>query len=234
MLLLDHFRPPLHPKHRGDSFHSSWASSIADSLNEDLLPDWYFAAQTMSAGLPIEIDVATFAEDPTEPETTAVATRVYAPPAATMVIPAAFPDTFEVQVYYEEGGAKLVAAIELISPSNKDRPLHRRAFAAKCSGYLSQGIAVMIVDVVTTRRANLHHEILSLFNHNTGMPSAELYAVSYRPVVRDSAEEIEIWTNELSLGEPLPTLPLWLNAQICLPINLDATYSSTCGRRRIP
>jgi len=234
MPLLDHFRAPLHPKHHWDSFHTSWAGSITDALNDDLLPEWYFAAQTTTGGSPIEIDVATFSKDRSEPSTTAVATRVYAPSAATMVVPAAFPDAFEVKVYYEEGGAKLVAAIELISPSNKDRPAHRRAFAAKCAGYLSQGIALMIVDVVTTRRANLHREILSILNAEIAEPASDLYTAAYRPVVRGPDEQIEIWSNELTLGESLPTMPLWLNAELCLPIDLEATYTSTCHRRRIP
>src|SRR5438105_15541063 len=43
-------------------------------------------------------------------------------------------DTFEVRVYDEQRGARLVAAIELVSPANKDRPEHRRAFVLKCAG----------------------------------------------------------------------------------------------------
>jgi len=56
----------------------------------------------------------------------------------------------------------LVAAIELISPGNKDRPESRRAFAAKCASYLYQGISLIIVDIVTERSANLHNETMRL------------------------------------------------------------------------
>ena len=41
-------------------------------------------------------------------------------------------DTFEIDVYKQEGGWKLVAAVELVSEANKDHARrHRRAFATK-------------------------------------------------------------------------------------------------------
>src|SRR3954471_6432980 len=114
MPLLDHFHPPLFPRRHWESFHVTWAGAIADALNEDLLPDGYFAEEHAHAGARIEIDVATFADEkPAPPAKGAVATRTYAPPAPPLVIPAAFPDEFEVRVYEAEGGARLVAAVEL-------------------------------------------------------------------------------------------------------------------------
>ena len=61
----------------------------------------------------------------------------------------------EIRVYQDLGGAELRAAIELVSPANKDRAGSRRTFAAKCAGYLQHGIGVVIVDIVTARAANL-------------------------------------------------------------------------------
>src|SRR4051812_7757423 len=128
MPLLDHFHPPLFPRRHWESFHVTWAGAIADTLNEDLLPDGYFAEEHAHAGARIEIDVATFAGDGAPAANGSVATRTYAPPAPPLTIPAAFPDEFEVRVYESEGGARLVAAVELVSPANKDRAAHRAAF----------------------------------------------------------------------------------------------------------
>ncbi len=240
MPLLDHFRPPLHPHRHWESFHVTWAGAIADALNEDLLPEGYFAEEHAHAGARIEIDVATFEDGrpvAASPNgTTTRAVKPYAPPAPPLVVPAAFPDAFEVLVYQSEGGAKLVAAVELVSPSNKDREPHRRAFAAKCAGYLAQGIGLVVVDVVTTRQANLHALVMELLGQTaTGLPAtAELYAVAYRPVVRNGAEQIEVWPEPVALGQPLPTLPLSLSAELCVPIDLEGTYTAACGRRRLP
>ena len=236
MPLLDHFHPPLFPRRHWESFHVNWAGAIADSLNEFLLPDGYFAEEHAHAGARVEIDVATFADEPLADRDGGVATQTYAPPQPTMTIPAAFSDEFEVRVYEEEGGARLVAALELVSPANKDRESHRRAFATKCAGYLSQGIALIVIDVVTSRQANLHAQIMSLLGRELedGLPDdAELYAVAYRPVVRGANQLVEVWVEPLAIGHELPTLPLALNAELCIPIDLESTYTAACNRRRL-
>jgi hypothetical protein len=234
--LLDHFHPPLSPRRHWESFHVTWAGAIADALNEDLLPDGYFAEEHAHAGARIEIDVATFADEHQTAPSGSVATRTYTPPAPPITIPAAFPDEFEVRIYESEGGARLVAAVELISPANKDRETHRAAFANKCAGYLAQGIALIIVDVVTSRSANLHADILRLLQQPsaTGLPAAtELYAIAYRPIVRPDGAAIDVWPVPLAIGQDLPTLPLALNAELCLPIDFEATYITACNRRRL-
>jgi hypothetical protein len=184
MPLLDHFHPPLFPQRHWESFHVTWAGVIADVRNEDLLPQGYFAEEHAHAGARIEIGVATFAEDRGAPRNGGVTIQTYAPPAPNVTVPAAFPAEFEVRVYEAEGGARLVAAMELVSPANKDRAAHRRAFATRCAGYLAQGIALVVVDVVTSRQANLHSEILALLGRatDTGLPpDADLYAVATGP-----------------------------------------------------
>src|SRR5947208_2907941 len=122
MPLLDHFHPPLAPHRHWESFHVNWAGAIADALNESLLPEGYFAEEHAHLGPRVEIDVATFNEsEPPGRQAAATATlppRAWAPPAPALVVPAAFPDAFEVLVFESEGGTRLVAAIELVSPGN--------------------------------------------------------------------------------------------------------------------
>jgi hypothetical protein len=234
--LLDHFRPPLFPRRHWESFHVTWAGAIADALNDRLLPEGYFAEGHAHAGARIEIDVATFADQNPPPSGPAVATRAYAPPAPALTVPAAFPDEFEVRVYEAEGGARLVAAIELVCPANKDREAHRRAFATRCAGYLAQGIALVVIDVVTSRQANLHADVMRLLGGEGehGLPAeAGLYAVAYRPLVRAEGEVIDVWPVPRQVGHELPTLPLALNAELCLPIDLESAYTAACERRRL-
>lgn len=242
MPLLDHFHPPLAPRRHWESFHVNWAGAIADALNERLLPEGYFAEEHAQLGTRVEIDVATVAEsDPAVAPlpagaTTTLPARIWTPPAPALVIPGAFPDSFEVLVFLGEGGANLVAAIELVSPANKDRASHRQAFAVKCASYLCQGISLIILDIVTSRQANLHNEVMRALGHGEDFAlSAQtcLYAVAYRPIVRDQAEQIDVWPAPLAVGQPLPVLPLALNAELCLPLDLEATYSAACQRRRL-
>jgi len=151
------------------------------------------------------------------------------------VIPAVFPDSFEVRVINSEGGPKLVAAIELVSPSNKDRPQTRRAFAVKCANYLCQGIPFIVMDVVTSRVANLHNETMELLQ-NAGArltPESVLYATSYRPVRRESREEIDVWHAPLQVGGRLPSLPLYVDADLSVLIDFEESYQETCHRLRL-
>lgn len=244
-MLLDHFRPPLSLRRHWESFHAAWAGSLADDLNRRL-PSGYFAEEQTHAGPGAEIDVATFenyAEPPRHsangPSTSSasVALAVWAPPAPTLTIPALFADDFEVRILSNQIGPSLVAAIELISPRNKDRSESRRAFAVKCAGYLHQGVSLLIVDIVTNRRADLHRDILGLLNPRAVIENSEAsaspQAVAYQPVRRQNREEIDIWLSRFQVGDALPTLPLAIAADQILPIDLEASYHDACRRRRL-
>src|SRR6185437_5088869 len=83
-------------------------------------------------------------------------------PVLTVAVDLPAVDGVEVQVVADDGDPRLAAAVEWLSPRNKDRPAARQVFAVKCVGYLQQGSSVVVVDTVTTRRADLHSVILSL------------------------------------------------------------------------
>lgn len=239
MPLFDHFHPPLYPHHHWESFHSNWATRIADGIAAVLPPEFQVEEHT-HAGPGFEIDVATY-EGVTSPGDSgaagpALATRAYAPPAPDAAMPAAFPDTFEVRIFNTIAGLTLVAVIELISPGNKDRPAERRAFAAKCASYLAQGISLIVVDVVTNRHANLHNDVMRLMEAapELDLPAeVDLYAVAYRPVRRGEKDEIDLWRRPLALGASLPTLPLRLTGDLFIAVDFEAAYQEACRRRKL-
>jgi hypothetical protein len=242
MPLLDHFHPPLSAARRWESFHSSWATKLADALTERWLPPNYIAEEHAHLGPSVEIDVGTFEQQAAATgqqgggTVATVDPRVWAPPAADGVFPSVFPDTFEVRILSTDTGPKLVAAIELIGPGNKDRPAERRAFAAKCASYLYQGVSVIIVDIVTNRRANLHNEVLRVMEAGDVLqlpPESNLYAVAYRPLQRGKGDEIDLWRFPLALDQALPTLPLGLRADLVIPVDFEATCAEACLRKRL-
>jgi hypothetical protein len=239
MALLDHFRPPLSNERHWESFHTTWATAIADALNDRWLPEGYFAEEQLHPSARVEIDVATFEEQRSAAQDAGgvqtSAQKTWAPPAPQWTVPGLLIEGIELLIYSREGGPTLVGAIELVSPGNKDRPAARRAFAAKCAGYLHQGIGLLIVDVVTSRSGNLHDEIMTLLDRAADCDlGVDLYAAAYRPLRRDGDDEIEVWPAELAVGRSLPTLPLWLGPSLVVPVDLDGAYASACRRRRIP
>ena len=151
-------------------------------------------------------------------------------------MPAVFPDEIEIQVFADSGGAMLVGAIEFVSPANKDRLQTRLAFAAKCASYLSAGIGLIVVDVVTERLANLHNELIDLLHQDERFrfpANTSLYASAFRPARRQSGDVIDLWLAPLTIGRPLPMLPLALRNGPCLPIDLEGTYMEARARSRL-
>ena len=221
MPLFDHCHPPLYPHHHWESFHSNWATRIADGIAAVLPPEFQVEENTY-AGPGFEINIITQAR------------RTFPSPDAIM--PAVFPDTFEVRVFNTAAGLTLVAVIELVSPGNKDRPAERRAFAAKCASYLAQGVSLIVVDIVTNRHANLHNELMRLMEASPDLhlpDEVSLYAVAYRPVRRGEQDEIDLWWRPLAVGQPLPTLPLRLTGDLCIAVDFEAAYQEACRRRRL-
>src|SRR5262245_52043559 len=239
MPLLDHFHPPLHGPRRWEGFHHAWATFIAQQLNQETLPPDYFAESETSLGPELAIDVATV--ELTRPGGgKRGATAVWSPsrPKFAARVDFARLDSYEVRVYQDLGGAELRAAIDLVSPGNKDRAGSRRTFAAKCAGYLRHGLGVVVVDVVTARAANPHAELFDVLGV-TGRRAAwvsptGLSAVAYRAVTVRKRPRVEVWPEPLALGEVLPTLPLWLALDLWVPLRLEDSYLATCRSLRIP
>ncbi len=238
MPLLDHFRPPLSQRRHWDSFHGAWAEAMANHLNQSLLPGGFVAEARVKLAGQVEIDVGAFAENAMAPRSESGGIAVWALPKPAAKVPLDFQDldVFEVQVLSEEEGPRLVAAIELVSPANKDRPANRRMFSVKCASYLHSGVSVIMVDVVTQRFGSLHAELLDLLRVRLSTPgqgAQDLYATAYRIVPAPQGLHLETWAHLLTLGGSLPTLPLWLPVDLCLPLDLEATYHAACAARRI-
>jgi len=212
------------------------------------LPRRYVAEPRVRLGGSAEIDVGTFEEVEASPsgldqgsgngEEGGVAIAVWAPPRPTLALVTDFPAeaAYEVRVFDLESGGRLVAAVEFVSPANKDRPEHRRAFVAKCAALLQEQVAVAIVDVVTTRHFNLYGELLELIGQTDPALAPEapaVYAAACRGTKKENTWLLETWTLPVAVGQPLPTVPLWLADNLAVPLELEASYEETCRILRI-
>jgi hypothetical protein len=121
---------------------------------------------------------------------------------------------------------RLVAAVELISPRNKDRASARTSYLHRYLSYLYQGAHLLLVDVhrrpLTFSFAESLEQELQI-----GLPAlpAPLTA-AYR--VGEPAPEggrfLAIWRQALCPGQPLPRMPLPLTVQAAISIDLEETY----------
>lgn len=234
-MLLDHFHPPFSERFGWKSFHTQWAAVITADLNEKLPPGWRAAGE---AEFGIEIDVGVVddreATDGGQPEYPVLS---WQPQQPTLTIPFTLStDIVEIRVLNTSYGPELVGAIELVSPANKDRPETRDAFVTRCAAILQQGAGLLIVDIVTTRRSNLHQLLLERLDHDHSGFESEVYATAYRPTRGEEpgAGQLGIWEETLRLGSPLPVMPLPLRVGPTMPIVLDDTYLETIKQLRIP
>ncbi len=235
MPLLDHFHPPLYPRRAWESFHFGWTVQLSGQLNLRPLPPGYVAENNIHIGVVVAADVAVFEEErsPGERGNGAVATAVWAPPQPPLVAPVDFAglEVYEIRVFDADRAHALVAAVELVSPGNKDRPDNRRAFLDKCAAYLREGVSLIVVDVVTSRRHNFHAALMEVLNGGEaaiGAVTADLYAVAYRVRPAGQRAQLDAWPAALAVGETLPTLPLWLAENFSVPLDLEAAYRETC------
>ena len=245
MPLHDHFRSPLKMSSSWEGFHGQWPAVIVQKLGQ-ILPDQFVAEPRVHLGSQAEIDVATFDTDDLVSNgleeahsSGGVATAVWAPALPSLAVETELPDCdeYEVRVYDMQRGRRLVAAVEIVSPANKDRAEHRRLFVAKCAALLQQQVSVVIVDVVTIRDFNLYADLLEMLDQRDpglGTPPPPLYAVACRHRESHHKRLLETWNQPLVLGQPLPRLPLWLTDTFAVPLDLEESYEQTCRDLRLP
>lgn len=244
MPLRDHFRPPLDDETQWEGFHGGWPMIIVAHLSR-VLPRRYVAAPRVHSGVAVEIDVAAYEKDPSDPNGLSpeqgnggITTAVWVPTRPTLAVETDLPDLaeYEVRVYDTRRGRRLVAAVEIVSPANKDRPEHRNAFIAKCLALLQNHVSIAIIDLVTTRNFNLYGQMLEALGQTDPTFSSEppgLYAASCRLRRANKSGLLEAWASPLVLGQPLPTMPLWLTDDFAVPLYLEESYEETCRILRI-
>ncbi|MBX3400192.1 MAG: DUF4058 family protein [Gemmataceae bacterium] len=242
MPLRDHFEDP--NRRLWERVHGGWPMVMVQHLFRTL-PSRYHVAPQVHLGQYFEVDIATYDTDHNDrpspgSESTegGLTTAVWAPPEPTLTLETELPDPdeYEVRIFDAEDGQRLVAVIELVSPSNKDRPESRRAFVAKCAALLQQDVCVSIVDLVTVRQFNLYSDLLDLLGRSDpamGPPAPHLYAVTIRRRSNRPRWTVDTWAHPLRIGDRLPTLPIWLADGEGAMLDLEATYEETCRVLRV-
>jgi hypothetical protein len=235
MPLRDHFRSPVNNTHSWDEVHGGWPMEIVRNLTT-ILPAGFRAAPQVHLGSSFEVDVASYELDSRDPEALPdsgnAATQAALSPTLTVEAELADQDQYEVRIYDTERGRQLVAAIEIVSPANKDRPNTREVFVGKAAALLQQGVCVSLVDLVTVRQANLYAELLTLLDRSDpalAPTPPSLYAVTLR--TRKAPKHrtlLDAWFYPMTLGQPLPTLPIWLNEELRVMLPLEPSYQETC------
>ncbi len=128
-------------------------------------------------------------------------------------------------VYVEQQG-RLISAVELASPRNKDRPGARATYLGRYVGYLLEGVHLLLVDV---HRRPLGFSFADEIARELEIASPPLptpFAAGYR--VGEPAATggcfLATWRRPLTVGAPLPLMALPITVQTLVPVDLEQTY----------
>jgi hypothetical protein len=225
---------PIHDWSRVDAnlfhhFHQAWTMAICSALNAGLLPKGFSAlVEQHAAG--VVPDVLTLERS---------RRRSIADASGGAVVTAEAPPTRHVVYAKDEVLAargnritirhplgEIVSVIEIVSPGNKTSRSALRSFVEKTVDFLRHGVHVLVVDLFppSTRDPDgIHKVIWDEFQDDSFVLPADqpltlvAYIASFPKVAC-----IEL----VSIGEPLPDMPAYLDVDSYVRVPLQATYQS--------
>ncbi len=196
---------PVHDWTRVDAgtfhtFHTSWITHLMEAFNGGLLPTNYYALSEQ------------------------VATRMQADPLTLHAVPRPTRPRRRLAIR-QVSGHRVVAVVEIVSPTDKDCRASVRDLAEKVVRSLEADVQVLLLDLLPlTKHApgGIHGAVWSTFDATPyRIPEgAPLALVSY---VR-RGEETEAYLEPVAVGQTLSDMPLFLNRERYVNVPVEATY----------
>jgi hypothetical protein len=218
------------------SFHVSWIAELKRVLNTGLLPDGFYAENEMPesgyvpdvpAYLRASHDIMVDLDSDDLPGAVAA---VAAPPRTQVSVAAdetAFLATRRHPIAIRrESGDQLIALIELVSPGNKDRREAVAKFTRKVSDAVGSGVHVGVVDVFPPRRADGSGGLVGASADACDFPMMELPVGKPLCIGSIVANPRHLYADPFAVGDPLPSMPLFLSAGWYVTLDLENTYEA--------
>lgn len=218
-------------------FHQKWMASLCDFLNDGVLPsDLMALIDSPALGFVPDIFAVT-----NSPHSTSGGRRkgtLIAPPKTRYVslhsksqqseasILAARANRVAVRTKFGD----LIAIVELVSPGNKDGQKSIRKFRDKTVEFLNRGVHVSIIDIhpPTARDPQGIHKVIwdEIREEPFELPADKpLTVASYvADPINDAYVEL------VAVGDPLPPMPIFLDAETYVLAPLEESYMSTWNK----
>ncbi len=227
---------PVHDWSRVDAglfhdFHQGWTIALRNALNTGGLPAEYFALVEQNIRGPIP-DVLTLRLTPGDEEPTrgtvglAVAA---APPPARLV------RRREAEIYAGQANrvtvrhrhGDVVAVIEIVSPGNKGSRAEFRAFVQKSVDLIRQGVNLLVIDLFAPGPRDpqgIHKAIWDEFQDEDVAPPPDK---PFTVAAYDAGPTQSAYVEFIGVGDPLPSMSLFLRPEFYVPAPLEQTYQTT-------
>jgi hypothetical protein len=217
-------------------FHNGWLQHLAETLNQGHLPEDYYAMAEQRAGQ-IQPDVLTLhaGESSSEwnpsPEEGNLAVEVATvPPEVYLTMEMSDEEAYRLKqktlVIRHVTDHRVVALLEIVSPSNKDREAHVSAFVEKVQSAIRREIHFVLLDPLPPGLydpTGMHGRVWYDIGGNEYSPpeGKPLTLASYK-----AAELPVAYVEPTAVGEELTSMPLFLNPRWYVHLPLKETYEA--------
>lgn len=212
-------------------FHQTWTIQIKMALNSGRLPKGLSAMVEQRAGSkePDVLTVESRLKKPRSDEDNNSSVLTLDRPAASIVRRT----TKEIyagranRIVVKHHLGRIVAAIEIVSPGNKDSRAAFRDFVEKTIVFLRQGIHLLIVDLFPPSPRDpfgIHKAIWDeIHEEDFVFPKGkDRILASY-----EAGGEKVAYVEPVAVGDSLPDMPLFLATGMHIKVPLESTYQST-------
>jgi hypothetical protein len=215
-------------------FHLTWIAHLSESL-KGILPRGYYALAEQHLGRKQGDVLALHASDPEErseapepPEGGAVAVAE-APPKVhrTLVAPAVEKRGQRTLTIRHISGHRIIALVEVLSPSNKSGADGAREFVQKALAALRAGIHLVVVDLFPPSKHDPQGMNAAIWEH---LNAEEQFSAEGEPLTVASyaagPATITAYLQNLAIGDPLSDMPLFLTSERYVNLPLTSTYEA--------
>lgn len=214
------------------AFHVAWLGELQKALNGGVLPAGYYAMAEQHAGDVIPDVIGLHESDPDrdevpEPSGGGVATLTKTRPkvAERLITPKPLRVIPRRRITIRHtSGHRIVAFIELVSPSNKNRAESVAGFTAKVAEALRSGVHVLIIDPFPPGAADPLGMHGALWRELTGAEVAAPVDLPVTLAAYAASRTVEAFINRLAPGDELPDMPVFLTSKKYVPLALESTY----------
>jgi hypothetical protein len=209
-------------------FHIVWLVELLRNIKPQL-PEGYrvyigsYSRSGLATAIWPDIEVAVPIHIVPASETDEPSATTDMPPDEEVLI-----ETIEPQkALYVQYRGMMVAAVEIVSPRNKDRVSARAEATARYAGYLHGRIHLMLLDLLPRPEGfsfpdAIAAELKIPNQPHLAPPCAVVYRVGEPAAAGGS--QLAVWRRPLTVDQPLPTLPLPLSVDRQVLVDLEATY----------
>jgi hypothetical protein len=217
-------------------FHFAWIAALRTALNSGRLPAGYFAMAEHTVP-PYVPDVLTLTLPNSDAETDST-TLTDAGGVATLARPATRVSQREqgrtkvkgrrrVAVRHAEN-RRLVAVIEIVSPSNMATKAEFADLRDKSVELLRAGVHLLLIDPFPPTPHDpqgLHDAVWRALTGKRFQPPADK-PLTLAALVAHGANTFSAFAEPLAVGDALPNMPLFLTGEMHVPAPLEETYQT--------